>query len=273
MQKESNIKIYETNDYEKFKTLVGNRNVDLQRIKKIEESIKNVGYINNPIIVNENYEVIDGQGRLEALKKLDMPVQYVIQEGIGVKECISMNINQTNWKHIDYIKSYADVGNKSYQYLYDLCKKFPKISILVIEYALIEILKFDVGLIRDGKFECTEEQYLNAYNKLQFIENFNFLDYKRINGKSWNFMLALCFCYDCKLIDNKKLIEKVKTYSYKIDFFISQIQCLKMLEEIYNKNSRTDYVYIETEYRKYIRKKLKDNLEKANYIKAINQEG
>lgn len=272
MEKESNIKVYETKDYEKFKTLVGNRNVDIGRVKKIEESIKNVGYIHNPIIVNEKFEVIDGQGRLEALKKLDMPIQYVVQEGIGVKECISMNINQTNWKHIDYIKSYADVGNKSYQYLFDLCKKFPKISVIIIEYALIENLKFDVGILRDGEFNCTEEQYLNAFNKLSYIENFNFIDYKNIKGKSWSFMLALCFCYDCDLIDNKKLIEKVKSYSYTIDMFVSQTQCLQLLEKIYNRNSRGEYVYLETEYKKYIRNKLRNNLEKANYKKFIGSE-
>lgn len=269
MEKESNIKVYETNDYEKFKTLTGNRTTDVRRIRKIEDSIKNVGYIHNPIIVNEKFEVIDGQGRLEALKKLHMSVPYVVQEGIGVKECISMNINQTNWKHIDYIKSYVDIGNQSYIYLYDLIKKFPNISTLVVEYAVSETIRFDVSSLMDGKFECTEAQYLNAFNKLQYLENFNFLDYKNINGRNWCFLYALCFCYDCKKVDNKKLIEKVRTYSYMIDAFVSQLQCLQLLEKIYNMKTRSEYVYIETEYRMYIREKFRNNLEKANYKKML----
>ena len=64
------MEIFRTNKYEIFKQLKGNREVSPKRISKIINSIKEVGYIINPIIVNEKMEVIDGQGRLEALRIL-----------------------------------------------------------------------------------------------------------------------------------------------------------------------------------------------------------
>ena len=76
-----------TTDYSLFKRLEGNRNVLEIRVKRITASIKKVGWIQNPVIVNEKMEVIEGQGRLEALKRLGMPVDYIIVPGIGLDEC------------------------------------------------------------------------------------------------------------------------------------------------------------------------------------------
>lgn len=59
--------VYRTNNYDQFKRLVGNREVNPKRVKTIKKSVEEIGYIPNPIIVNENMEVIDGQGRLQAL--------------------------------------------------------------------------------------------------------------------------------------------------------------------------------------------------------------
>lgn len=48
--------IYATEDYSQFKFLVGNRDVTIRRKNRIKESIRNFGYILNPIVVNENME-------------------------------------------------------------------------------------------------------------------------------------------------------------------------------------------------------------------------
>lgn len=65
---------YRTDNYAKFKRLDGNRGVQLMRVKKVMDSVKANGYIYSPLIVNERYEVVDGQARLEAFKQLGIPV-------------------------------------------------------------------------------------------------------------------------------------------------------------------------------------------------------
>ena len=48
-----------TNEYEKFKKLKGNRAVTEKRKEKIKKSILKVGYITSPILVNDEFEIID----------------------------------------------------------------------------------------------------------------------------------------------------------------------------------------------------------------------
>ena len=40
-------------------------------------------YLFTVIIVNENYEIIDGQHRFEVIKELNLPLRYIICEGYG----------------------------------------------------------------------------------------------------------------------------------------------------------------------------------------------
>ena len=54
--------IYVTKDYTKFKTLDGNRALSRSQIKKLTRSFESE-QIPLPIIINEKYEVIDGQHR------------------------------------------------------------------------------------------------------------------------------------------------------------------------------------------------------------------
>lgn len=128
--------VYETTDYSAFKRLKGNRKVSKARIRKIMESIAD-GYVLNPIVVNENKEIIDGQGRLEAERELGLPVHYVIVEGAGLDDCVRMNISGTNWTTEDYVNSYAEQGIWEYVQLLDLKDEFPKLTVIMIAAILM----------------------------------------------------------------------------------------------------------------------------------------
>ena len=96
--------VYTTTDYSIFKKLEGNRTVKQKRINAITESVSAVGWVTNPIIVNENMEIIDGQGRLEVLKSMNLPVDYVIQAGAGLKECQEINLHTMIWTSEEMIR-------------------------------------------------------------------------------------------------------------------------------------------------------------------------
>ena len=66
-----------TNDYLKFKTLKGNRNVNKLHVRRLKESFKEA-YLLSPIIVNQNFEIIDGQHRFEAAKSMELPINFII---------------------------------------------------------------------------------------------------------------------------------------------------------------------------------------------------
>ena len=88
-------KVYETYDYDKFHIMEkGNRKIDHDR--KIAHSM-NENFLFSPILVNEKFEIIDGQNRFIASKSLNKPIYYIIKKGYGIKEVRILNSNAKNW--------------------------------------------------------------------------------------------------------------------------------------------------------------------------------
>ena len=57
--------VYQTKDYDIFQCIRGNRNININNVLKIAISIKKMSQI-EPIVIDSNFFVIDGQHRLEA---------------------------------------------------------------------------------------------------------------------------------------------------------------------------------------------------------------
>lgn len=249
--------IYRTYNYELFKRLAGNRPVGEARVQKITRSIDKVGYIMNPIIVNEHYEVIDGQGRLEALKRKEMPVDFVIHEGAGIEECVSMNINQSNWGIEDYISTYAELGNDSYIYLQQLIYAYRRLGISTV-YQAVAGVELSNTKIREGQFECNEEEFNRAKKMLDY--ELRFVPYltsgRRTRGKLDKMYMAIGFCYNHPDIDNTRLYDKITQNVLDMPEIASIGAALKWIEAQYNYRRHGAYIYIETEYRKYMEGKF-----------------
>ena len=258
--------ILQTKEYAKFKKLKGNRNVDAVRVQKIINSINNVGYVTSPIIVNENLEVIDGQGRLEALRILGLPVEYVVHEKIGIDECISMNIHQINWNDRDYIDSYADRNFKSYILLKKLLEKY-KLNLMILSMAICKRSRFDSQMIRNGRLNITEQEYEEAIKRLDYA--IKFIPFcKRKHGSITKLLQAVILCYDFEDVDNNRLFEKVKEFMPIMTPWSNLDECFVSVEEVYNRNIRKR-IYIYTEYRKLVEDMnvgLKERLEKLRGI-------
>lgn len=109
--------IFTTTDYDIFNFLTGNRTIDTNNVKKLKESISENGYKKSqPIIVNQDFEIIDGQHRFTACEELKLPIYFTIEreDEDSIKLTQDLNKNQKNWGLIDYIKSYVDRGYQDY---------------------------------------------------------------------------------------------------------------------------------------------------------------
>jgi hypothetical protein len=106
--------VYKTNDLSIFKQIKGNRPPNPQHIKRLCSSIKEHGILQNPIIVNEDMIVIDGQHRLLAAKESNSSIYYIIVYGYKLDEVQILNLNQKNWTKKDFLEGYADMGVESY---------------------------------------------------------------------------------------------------------------------------------------------------------------
>lgn len=105
--------IYTTKDYFMFKPIDGNRNKNLLHINRLKKSMgKN--YLFTIIIVNEKYEIIDGQHRFDVIKELELPLNYVVCEGYGLDEVHILNQNSKTWGADDYLEGYCKLGYADY---------------------------------------------------------------------------------------------------------------------------------------------------------------
>lgn len=241
MEKEKAYEVYTTKDYSIFKRLTGNRDIPESRISKIAASIQEIGWIKNPIVVNEKMEVIDGQGRLTALQRLGLPVEYIIAEGAGSTECIYMNMNMVNWKLPDFIKSYAEQGNSNYQRLLSLMEKYANGNLDIISTAVYRVSKSKHKDIKQGTLQLTQEQYEAAIPRLKFIQPLlETINQKKIPGSFITLMQTLIYYYDYEEVDKERLTYSVEKYIYNASPWISNIDCEKEVENAYNYNMKLE---------------------------------
>lgn len=111
---DSSSEIKKTRDYNMFTFMKENRNINEAHLKKLINSMREK-YIPVPIIVNDDYEVIDGQHRLTACEELNLPVYYIIVKDATLKDVHTLNTNSRDWKWRDYLESFCKAGNQNYK--------------------------------------------------------------------------------------------------------------------------------------------------------------
>src|SRR3990167_6910002 len=120
------MKVYKTTEYDQFKTITGNRNLNKTHLTRLTNSIisKNMMEV-NPVIVNEEMEVIDGQHRLEVAKQNNLPVYYTkVNSHSSLREVQLLNANLKGWTLQDYMNSYISLGNRDYKILQDFIDRY-----------------------------------------------------------------------------------------------------------------------------------------------------
>lgn len=237
----TNKRIWVTRDYDAFKKLKGNRDVSVQRKRQIVDSIRTYGYHTAPLLVNEKMAVIDGQGRLAALKELNLPVEYIVEEGIGIEECRAMNIINSKWKMPDFIKSYADSGFKPYVLLNEAMSRYPNLGFDAVNYVFTGKASHDSKLIKSGKLKISDEAIDTADDVLQYMDKFSPIKNK-VKGIAALLFIAVGFCYDVDGIDNKRLFEKVFSNIETMMPFNNIHECFDSLEKIYCRRLRNSQI-------------------------------
>jgi hypothetical protein len=250
LNKEVN-RVYKADDLSIFNQIKGNRPPNPQHIRRLSDSIKTNGLLCNPILVNEDYEVIDGQHRLMAAKDAKSGIYYIILRGYALKEVHALNLNQKNWTKKDFMDGYAEMGVQSYIKLKEfmlyhddfnitnaitMCSNIASISknCLSSKYRkdgrtdnLKEIFEEGTWLGKD--FILADE---NA-NKLKMIKKY----YDGYNRSSFvNVMLGLFAHDDFNFIE---FLGKLKIQPQKMQHCANVTQYRLLIEDIYNYRRRT----------------------------------
>lgn len=227
-----------------FKRIDGNRTVSPKRVAKIMASIKSRGFI-GAIVVNEKKEIIDGQGRVEACRQLNLPVDYIMQPGLTIDDCIEMNIAGEPWTLRDYIDSYASRNIEDYVLLSNYIDASP-FPLMITLYAMFGMCNVD--MIKKGRISVTKQMVSKADHILEFLINFE----KVPTNRRTEFCRALINCYKMEDVDNERLVNRVNSAGSRFGMISGIEDALGIIEEVYNSHARGRHVYIKTNYLKML---------------------
>ena len=141
-----------------------NRPINKSNVKKLKIEISKVGII-NPILVDSNFNILDGQHRFAALKELGRSVPYIINQTLSPEYIPKLNASGTAWKLWDYICSYA---NEDDDYL-KLKDKINEYKFLGVSTACVIFSAKNTGrlnitkLIKIGEFEFKDRSVVASY--------------------------------------------------------------------------------------------------------------
>ena len=248
-------KVYVTNNYDKFKILEGNREVGA--IGFIKKNIQKYGYLWMPILVNEKFEVIEGQHRLEACKELGVPIHYIIQQGLGREHCIALNVGRRNWGTADYVHSYS-LDNVDYSYFEILKRKHPQFGPSTIYTAYNNSNTNSVAKsIRNGTLRCTEQDFVTADRVLSWLDGFaDDIKAQKISGSKMYLYRAMIFAYNSPKTVKSALTQRIHANIHLIGHSVASFEDgIMKIEDIYNyrvpAENRVDLL---SEYRNSVRK-------------------
>lgn len=235
--------IYKTSDYDKFTLGENNREIKPANVKAKKESIRKFGIL-NPIVVDMNLEVREGNHRLVAMKELAkegvrLPLYYIVKT-TGADEMIAMNNTNVSWTSKDYVEHYANRGYAEYQKIVDLAEEH-ETSILAICSILFATYCNGPKLqaqFKEGKFGLTDVQLQDFEKFLMHCQELT--PYIKQNKST---KMALYAIYKHPRYNQKQMLTKLYSEFSKTNKPINLTgtvdETRKLFLDIYNKGSKS----------------------------------
>jgi len=228
IQKCNDLNIYKTYNYLHFQKLQGNRRVNRSHLNRLLASIEEKSLI-VPIIVNENYQIIDGQTRYECWKMLGKPIYFIKISGYGLPEVQRLNNNMKKWNYNDFLDSYCELGYKDYLLFRDFKNKYG-----FDNRSSITMLKQSAGGkdtkdFQEGKFRVKNYSIACKWaTEITKIKKY----YYGYNRRA--FVTAMLHLLNHENFEMKILIQKLKYQSSKLVDCTNKTQYVTLLQDIYN---------------------------------------
>ena len=237
-----------TENYDMFKKIGGNRKINKSNYAKIVKSMKEEQLI-IPIVVNEKYEIIDGQHRYTACKDLGKPVYFYMVRGYGLNQVKRANIASSNWKKENYLDMFVAENNEVYKEFEEIKERYDlNISNLLKIFAIVQEkqsarvgYEFENGTFTlDGKMEVL--RFLTA------LEDFNFFKFYKSN----NFLIAFTRLYFKSEYDHDKMKTKLITHRNSLEKRSTSDEYLVLLcNRIYSFGVTKNPIYYSSESKKF----------------------
>lgn len=232
--------IKSTTNYEIFKRLRMNRQPFERHILRLMAAIEHNNCLAScPIIVDKEMQVIDGGHRLEAAKRLAVPIFYTVMEHATPEDMVRLNEATMRWTNEDFLNFFMESGNRNYAELHNFMLKYD-ISLKLALRLLVGGKSHDfMKLFKLGQFHFSQEKVESAKLRLQQIDEVQtYIKEKRPSDctfiKQTHFQAALLEFLSHPDVVFQKFLQNLG-WRYKIlSPQTSTGAFIEQLEEIYN---------------------------------------
>jgi hypothetical protein len=232
-------KIYHTQNYDIFKFSPKNR--PHEDYKYLLESIRKNNLLHeNPIKVDFDMKVLDGQHRLRSARELGVPIYF---EYSSAKESdIPLLQVQKTWHLLDYAHFYRD-EKEDYKYVDNIYKKYN----LWHSYVISCCSRRTIGLtkiFKEGKFKLDyPKEYLDR--KFSMLDDLRKAIQKVISKQVLkNGLQALWVLIDLEDYKHDRFLEKIEKYPSQVNSCM-KLQMMsdihnRLIMEVYNRNVKNE---------------------------------
>ena len=224
-----------TTNYNLFTKIIGNREINQQNIQRIQESVEVIG-MHTPMMVNNNYGIIDGQHRLQVAKQLKIPISYYINSDFKEENIHELQVSK-KWTALDFAERNASKGDKecldalqiAQDWYIESKTKFSKTNILT----LLSCSKCNqiTSALKNNTYKTNIASACRVYNCIKILStNKN----KKFNSYSASISRILKSINSVVKGLDYKIIEKINKKHY-LEHYSTNTDQTRYLIDLYNK--------------------------------------
>lgn len=219
-----------TTNYEIFGDIASNRELDPRHVNRLKKAIQEKNLLHlNPIIVDEENRVIEGQHRLEAAKQLQLPIYYITDSNVDKSDIAALNTNKKNWSVQDYINFHCVEKKPGFNILAKFISEHPHIPIS----AAVQLLS-PLGRRRSEEIKSGYVDVGNIDMAEQIADFIKWLRNHFDHAYSGTVIQAIRKLYEAEGFDPEYLKQKIEGQPRSVVKCIKSSHYLEMFLEIYN---------------------------------------
>lgn len=228
--------IQSTTSYKQFSYLSGNRGIKASHLQNLIDSIQKRNLLHlNPIIVDSNMNIYDGQHRLEAAKTLKTPIYYVVGTDVQLNDIMLLNANMKNWSMAEYLDAWADRGKEAYKEVKKFIKKYDATIANSLAMLSADGLSKSFGApfstFKAGKFQVVDMEVANDLASF-WLQVRPFVEKNAHNHRE--LLRALYHITLMENVDRDQLVERIEEHTENVPRLSSTIDYLRWFEDVYN---------------------------------------
>tara|TARA_R100001369_G_scaffold87739_1_gene123498 strand:+ start:73 stop:918 length:846 start_codon:yes stop_codon:yes gene_type:complete len=251
-------------DYELFSLLPNNRPIKEAHIKRLVEKIK-IKDLKQPIQINQEFQILDGQHRFYAYQQLKLPIPYFINNSVSEIDIAVLNSTTSKWSDKDYLHYWLgkekeeNINNGAYQTLNWFLNKY-KVVLPMGVFLLSSIPHIRTAGFREGKLKIRNLEL--AKERAEFIISLKpyFEYYKKVP-----FLQALYYLMRHKDFSLERMYQAISKNSSELHGQASRNGYIDNLLKVYNKGLSARKQFNKTVFNASASDEVADDIDAGKY--------